>query len=235
MRLLILLGLLVVEMTAGPLKFSSGDTRTHLVELYTSEGCSSCPPAEKWLGRLSEAPGLWRDFVPVAFHVVYWDNLGWKDRFASREYTERQYAYANRWGGNKVYTPGFVLDGEEWRGAFGAPPKPAKEKSGVLTVEYGDDATCYVSFTGEEFGEVHVALLGSGITSRIAAGENRGRTLEHDFVTLALKTSPLKNGVATVSLKKPEAAEGMTKHAIAVWVTAVGQSTPLQATGGWLP
>src|SRR5882757_1213593 len=98
MRLLLLLALLAAPLAAAPRHFTSGEGRTHLLELYTSEGCSSCPPAEAWLGDLRDAPGLWRDFVPVAFHVIYWDNLGWRDRFASKEYTARQYAYSAAWG-----------------------------------------------------------------------------------------------------------------------------------------
>src|SRR4051812_9133614 len=113
MRLLFLLVLLGSSLVAAPSRFTSGQTRTHLLELYSSEGCSSCPPAEAWVGGLREAPGLWRDFVPVAFHVAYWDQLGWRDRFATPEFNARQYAYASAWGTESVYTPEFVLDGAE--------------------------------------------------------------------------------------------------------------------------
>ena len=60
--------------------FESGVTRTTLLELFTSEGCSSCPPAEKWLSQLKSNPDLWKKIVPIAFHVDYWDHLGWRDR-----------------------------------------------------------------------------------------------------------------------------------------------------------
>src|SRR3954471_82099 len=111
MRLMILSCLLAAALGAAPARFASGETRTHVLELYSSEGCSSCPPAEAWLGSLRDAPGLLRDFVPVAFRVAYWDGLGWRDRFASKEFTARQYAYAAAWGSDGVYTPGFVLNG----------------------------------------------------------------------------------------------------------------------------
>src|SRR4051812_18118930 len=62
---------------------------TQLIELFTSEGCSSCPPADEWLHDLGKQPGLWTDFVPVAFHVDYWDYLGWKDIFSTPEFSER--------------------------------------------------------------------------------------------------------------------------------------------------
>ncbi|MEN9676720.1 MAG: hypothetical protein RIS76_2616 [Verrucomicrobiota bacterium] len=107
-----------------------------MIELFTSEGCSSCPPAEKWLGSLGDQPGLWRDFVPVAFHVDYWDGLGWADRFASVENTRRQERYATHWRNRGVYTPGFVLNGTEWR-EWGRLPQPGQASApdaGVLEV-----------------------------------------------------------------------------------------------------
>src|SRR5712691_12958707 len=95
------------------LTFQSAREQTALIELYTSEGCSSCPSAETWLSRLKESPGLWKDFVPLAFHVDYWDYLGWRDPFAAKEWTARQYEYSANWKSESVYTPGFVVDGRE--------------------------------------------------------------------------------------------------------------------------
>lgn len=219
---------------AAPLKFSSGENRTHLLELYTSEGCSSCPPAEAWFGGLREEPGLWRDFVPVAFHVVYWDRLGWRDRFASKDFTARQYAYASQWSSDSVYTPGLVLDGGEWRENSGQHLPPAStEKAGVLSVEYADNGTCRVKFASMGDYEAHVALLGGGIVSHVRSGENKGRTLRHEFVALALTTARLEAGAAQVMLPST-AREGVTRVALAVWVTRRGELTPVQATGGWL-
>ena len=220
----------VLPLVAAPRQFNSGEHRTHLLELFSSEGCSSCPPAEAWLGGLRTAPGLWRDFVPVAFHVAYWDRLGWRDRFATREFTARQYAYAAAWGGDSVYTPGFVLDGTEWRRS-GEGPGPSSEKAGVLSVEYSAEGSCRVKFAGE--GEVHAAILGGGIVSPVRAGENAGRTLNHEFVALALVQAPLEKGCAEIKLPVP-AIPGVNRHALAVWITPRGGLTPVQATGGWL-
>jgi hypothetical protein len=234
MRPLLLLALLAVPLAAASRHFASGETRTHLLELYSSEGCSSCPPAEKWLGDLRDAPGLWRDFVPVAFHVVYWDRLGWRDRFASKEFTARQYAYASVWRSDSVYTPGFVFDGAESRSTFGQhQPSPSAEKTGVLSVEYADGGICRVSFAAPGDFEVHAAVLGGGITSPVRAGENEGRTLRHDFVALALAAAPFKAGVAELNLPTP-AVTGVQRHALAIWVTRRGELAPVQATGGWL-
>ena len=231
---LVLLSLLAPVLSAAPLKFASGVQRTHVIELYSSEGCSSCPPAESWLGGLRTAPGLWRDFVPVAFHVVYWDYLGWTDRFASRDFTARQYAYSRTWHTESVYTPGFVLDGEEWRaGAGHALPPASTDQPGVLTVELSEDGKCLVHFAADGDHVVFASLLGGDIVSPVRAGENSGRTLRHEFVALGLAHAPLENGRAelTLATKKPA---GVARLALAVWVARRGELTPRQATGGWI-
>src|SRR4051812_10684196 len=93
-----LIGLLAVG--AGPrvavaeeIVLRSGPARVTLVELFTSEGCSSCPPAEAWLGQLRTSPELWKEFVPVAMHVNYWDHLGWRDALAAKTFTDREHVY----------------------------------------------------------------------------------------------------------------------------------------------
>ena len=238
----LLAGLAVVTMataarSAEPVRFTSGPARVSLVELYTSEGCSSCPPAERWLGQLRDAPGLWRDFVPVAFHVDYWNRLGWPDRFSTRDFTQREYAYAAAWGSESVYTPCFVRDGAEWRArevpraAAGAPA------AGTLTVDY-DGATLRAEFVpaagakpaNANAYELHAAILGAGIVSKVTSGENRGETLRHEFIALALAHGAPDRDLA---LAVPAVA-GVPRHALAVWVTRRGNLTPVQATGGWL-
>ena len=228
------LGLIVFVHAGEPLKFSSGENRTHLLELYSSEGCSSCPPAEQWLGGLRDAPGLWRDFVPVSFHVVYWDRLGWPDRFATKAYTERQYAYSSQWRSDTVYTPEFVLDGAEWRKPSGSDPtRRSDAAAGVLSISYTGDGVCRITFDQTGKFETHVALLGGGIISKVGAGENDGRTLQHDFVVLELKSMALDGGFAELKLAQP-VVTGVSRRAIAVWITRRGELAPLQATGGWL-
>jgi hypothetical protein len=118
--------------TAETTTFESGETQTSLIELFTSEGCSSCPPAEKWLSAFNSNPDLWKKVVPVAFHVDYWNHLGWCDRFSKPEFTLRQQQYAAGWGGDSVYTPGFVVNGREWRDWFSGNALPAALKSWKL-------------------------------------------------------------------------------------------------------
>ena len=215
--------------TAGEIVIESPPTRAHLIELFTSEGCSSCPPAEAWLRGLKSERGLWREFVPVAFHVDYWDRLGWPDRLASPRFTQRQRDYAALWRANSVYTPGFVLDGREWRDR--SVPRASGEKAGVLKVWVADDRAS-VSFPASERKlQAHLVWLTGEVVSDVKAGENRGSKLRHDFVALALESQPLdaKSGTATFATPKPAAAK-----AVAAWITEAGRAEPVQATGGAL-
>lgn len=219
--------------------FESGPARTDLLELYTSEGCSSCPPAEAQLSRLKSDPALWKQIVPVAYHVDYWDRLGWRDRFAAPAWTARQNRYASLWQSESVYTPAFVLNGREIRGGFSGGSAP-NEKAGRVQATSADGRSWKVDFHPEtsagEAWEMHVALLGAGISSKIDAGENGGRNLEHDFVVLAQLDAPLEasgdhwSGSLTIK-PSPEKAP---RNAVAIWVTRRGELAPVQATGGWL-
>jgi len=217
----------------GEISFESKPARTHLVELFTSEGCSSCPPAETWLGKLQSNPRLWIDFVPVAFHVTYWDNAAWRDPFASKEWTARQYAYSALWKSSSVYTPAFVLDGHEWLNR--EIPAMAGEPSGVLKVAVASEERAMVTFSPSAKGartfEAHVAQLGFGLQSTVKGGENGGRKLVHDFVVLSLATARLGQEATTVPLAKTDAG---SRRAIAAWVTEVGEIEPIQAVGGWI-
>lgn len=222
--------------------FQSGSTRTALVELYTSEGCSSCPPAEAWLNRLGTLPGLWTEFVPVALHVNYWDHLGWRDPWASRQFTDRQRASARGWNSDTVYTPGVVLNGQEWRAWSGRNGVPRSSESvGVLTARSTDGVRWRIEFapTGPhgQF-EAWVALLSRGLESNVRAGENRGRRLHHDFVAVALVSAPMRKNGDTFRAETAIPANrspGESLRALAVWVTSAGQLAPLQAIGGDLP
>ncbi len=229
---------------ATPTIFLSALRQTTLLELYTSEGCSSCPPAEAWLSHLENKPGLWTGFVPVAFHVDYWNNLGWRDKLSSEEYTQRQNDYARAWSAQEIYTPEFVLNGREWSNWLGyrGLPSPDAKNVGMLQVSSPDGKHWQACFAPVENGtvdyEVTAALLVSGLGSDVTAGENSGRHLDHDFAVLSLITRPLTsqtNGFqgSFIIDNHPKGVAG--RLALAVWVTRRGRLEPLQATGGWLP
>lgn len=178
--------------------------------------------------------GLWRTFVPISWHVDYWNGLGWKDRFSSRAFTDRQYAYAKAWRNESVYTPCFVRDGREWRVTNGS--IETRSNAGTLTVHY-DGSVVRAEFAAAEKSlpqetlEVHVVLLGGGIRSKVTAGENRGEMLAHEFVGLAEVSGDLG---ANLALPR-RAVDGVTRYALAAWITRSGSLDSLQAVGGWLP
>jgi hypothetical protein len=238
---------LLAGMTANAqtntLQFQSPRERTALLELYTSEGCSSCPPAEEWLSRLQDSPRLWKDFAPVAFHVDYCNYLGWKDAWSDAAFSERQRDYAQLWHSANIYTPELVLNGKEWHNWFTGKsgPRSSGEQVGILTVTSTDTNHWSVSFMPEQAKdaryEIHAVLLVGGIISDVKAGENVGRRLNHDFVVvnsiqIGLTTS---NGVARGKfILNPAPFKSGKTLALTAWVTHAGQLEPLQATGGWL-
>lgn len=221
---------------ASEIVFESKPTRTHLLELFTSEGCSSCLPAEAWLSNLKNEARLWQDFVPLAFHVDYWDHLGWRDPFASKLWTERQADYSARWKSESVYTPAFVLDGTEWRS--GALPSASAETPGVLRIAINGERLAATFKPGKGSGdryEIHVARLGFALGADVTAGENSGRKLMHDFVVLALSNEGLKAGAKEMRLPSPSITAAVnSRSALAAWVTQTGKIEPIQAVGGWL-
>jgi hypothetical protein len=215
---------------AGDRVFESGPVKIHLIELFTSQGCSSCPPAEAWISKLKSEPRLWKDFVPLAFHVDYWDRLGWRDPFAAKEWTARQYQYSEAWKSESVYTPGFVLDGREWMERN--VPKASSEKSGALklSISNGKAVAEFVpSDGGTKDVDLHVATLGFDLTTKVTAGENSGRSLGQDFVVLALMNQKMSAGKTEFDFN-PDSRAG----AIAAWITSPTQLEPIQVVGGWL-
>jgi hypothetical protein len=210
--------------------FESSPQKVHLLELFTSEGCSSCPPAEAWLSQLKSEPRLWKDFVPLAFHVDYWDRLGWRDPFASKEWTARQYQYSANWKSESVYTPGFVLDGREWlkRNV----PTSSAEKPGALKLSINDrkvTAEFVSTNSSPKDVDLHVAILGFDLATKVTAGENSGRSLRQDFVVLSLTNQKMSNGKAEFDFNSDS-----RTGAIAAWITPPNQIEPIQAVGGWL-
>ena len=231
----------MVSAGAETLQFESPGPRVSLLELYTSEGCSSCPPADSWIRALQDDPRLWREVVPVAFHVDYWDYIGWKDRFASPVFSNRQRDYVRGRHVSTVYTPGFVLAGKEWRSWFKRPVLRLDSSVQIGKLELsvtGQQAkaafTPSVPISGEL--EVHVAILGFDLKTEVRAGENGGRTLEHDFVVLGYRRVATSRQASTyaASFSLPDVKAPTERKAIAVWVSRRDDPRPVQAVGGWL-
>jgi len=170
-----------------------------VVELFTSQGCSTCPPADRLLGSLGEE-GAGR-VVPLSFHVDFWNSLGWKDPFSSHAWTERQTAYARAFRLRQVYTPQAVVDGRaEMVGSDGdrlraaiaaAPSRPAAKislqlepsASGVLVRAEVDLPE---ALRGRKL-DLMLALFETGLVTAVGRGENGGRTLRNDYVVRNLR------------------------------------------------
>lgn len=235
----IVIGILILgnDLRGEAYRLESGSESPRLVELYTSEGCSSCPPAEKWISRFLDDPNLWTKVVPVAFHVDYWDRLGWKDPFATRENTLRQYRLRDEGAIRSIYTPGFVVDGREWRGWFQGERldfQNSLSAKGKLAVEIdaGEVNATYSNSSDDLL--LNVVILGIGLESKVTRGENRGRTLAHSFVALAHQEHPLKRG--RVSLALPVVPfDAAMKWGIAFWVVSRSATEPEVVVGSWVP
>jgi hypothetical protein len=223
----------IAVLFAQDVSFKSTEDKTILVELYSSEGCSSCPPAENWLNGLKNNPELFRKFIPLAFHVSYWNRLGWKDSFSKSSFDDRQRNYQRYGNTTSTYTPQFVVDAQEWRGWFDAEPLPLKEqKSGILHASIHRETVTIDYSNAHETYTVHSALLGFGLSNNITTGENGGRVLEHDFVVLEHKSEPFTKGsITSTKLHSPTHAK---RYAYVVWISEPNSSTIVQATGGWL-
>jgi hypothetical protein len=178
---------------AGECSAKSGLTTVPLLELYTSEGCSSCPPADKWLGGLKPDASK---FTPLAFHVDYWDYIGWKDKFSKAEYSDRQRKTAAFSGSGYVYTPQFVMNGRDFKGWDNSRLREKVESSQKLAsranltlnaVQENGKITLKTSAqttnpNDAKNVDVFVAIYENKLVSKVNAGENSGRELKHDYV-----------------------------------------------------
>ncbi len=202
--LIALLALATASAEAAHCSARSPATTTALVELYTSEGCDSCPPADRWLASLG-AKGYAPDrVVPIALHVDYWDYIGWKDPYARQVFSARQRKMASLARAAFVYTPQVLLQGQDFRGwreglglgsAFATQvasinAQPARARI-ALTLDSGQKEAIQAQATVELPNGVAPADLAlylgayeNKLVSDVRAGENRGRTLEHDYVVL---------------------------------------------------
>jgi len=223
--------------------FRSSQVQATLIELFTSQGCESCPPADIWMSELQTRKGIWTEIVPVAFHVDYWDKLGWPDQYAQPIFTKRQRVYSMRWKRSTIYTPNFVVNGKEWNGWFNMEPirVNSNTNAGVLEVTLTGGPRefklrYFPADEGEEW-EGYVVVMGMGLLTVINKGENRGKQLMHDFVALSYlheRLNPTQDGFgATFRLPRLKA-EG-SEYAVAAWVTRKNEVIPVQATGGMIP
>lgn len=185
-------------LSAAQCNAASGAQRVPLLELYTSEGCDSCPPTDRWVSALPSRGLSAERVVTLAFHVDYWNHLGWADPFSQARFSERQRWVSLHNRSRVIYTPQLVLNGHDYRrGTFDdnfsakvfainrEQPKAAimlrqsPPKDGILEI----DGTATIHHAGERRNaQVYIALYENNLANEVTAGENRGKKLQHDFV-----------------------------------------------------
>lgn len=213
--------------TAGPATVSTeragdGDTHPVLVELFTSQGCSSCPPADTLLRELADDPDL--PVIALSFHVDYWNYIGWKDPFSSATWSARQHRYADARGTDRVYTPQLLVDGVDHsvgrnagrsRAAIGHASKEEKIELDVDARQDGDEVLVTTeSHSGTpDDAAIFVALVQDDATTSVRSGENARRTLRNAFIVRAL--TPCAAAVSSCTVRFDSKA---AEHHVVAWM-----------------
>ncbi|MBM7071214.1 DUF1223 domain-containing protein [Shewanella sp. 202IG2-18] len=219
----------------------SNDKAPIMIELFSSQGCSSCPPAEEWISTFMKNNKLWDTYFPVSFHVSYWNYLGWKDPFSDRRYSKRQYDHLNLLNIRQVYTPQFVVNSHEWRGWFNRDYDSLKQIKTThapkltLHIENGNiDAFLNEKFVNPSNYQFHLALVGSGFETQVTRGENRSKKLKQDFTVLSFQTltsNDKSHFIGSVE-PMPELSKEAKQLAWVGWIEHEGKV--IQAVGDWL-
>lgn len=233
-----------VHAQPGACTVTSGPGTAALVELYTSEGCSSCPPADRWLSTLRESALGADRLVPLGLHVDYWDYIGWRDPFALPLFSARQRELAAIHRARVVYTPQVVLAGKDYRGwssrrftdaVATVNATPARARITLALSASGNGSTglrvtaSVPERDGREDAALYVTRYENGLSTRVERGENRGKTLNHDFVAREW-WGPLALGPAgDVAFERLLDAQRLGRGGIAAFVQSRRTGEVLQA------
>jgi hypothetical protein len=240
-----LLAVAAVPVHALQCKASSGADTQALLELYTSEGCSSCPPAERWLSHFARDRTDSR-IVPIEFHVDYWNGDGWKDPFSDARYTHRQEDLQKATGARFVYTPQIVVGGRDipdWRTALSVPitihriNTQSAKATLAIDATVAEDASIHgavdaklAAGTATKNLSLIVVALQNGLASRVTAGENRGEKLAHDFVARDMAAIPLAQSAGHFAFDFKPRADWMARNmSLAAFVQDARSGEVLQA------
>ncbi len=189
--------------------FAAAQPAPVLVELFTSEGCSDCPPADRLLEQLDQSqpvPGA--EIIVLSEHVDYWDRLGWRDPFSAHFFSERQEDYARRFRLDGPYTPQMVVDGlsefvgSDGRRAVSAISAAARNRKAAIRIILlsGNMVRVEVDPIPDRVSEVYLAVVEKTGSSQVSRGENRGRSLHH--VAIARRIVPLGKSKVNVPFRK---------------------------------
>jgi len=209
----------------------SGPAITPVVELYTSEGCSSCPPADQWLSKLKADPSV----VALAFHVNYWDRLGWRDRFSTPAFTARQAEQQAVNGARYNYTPQVVVQGRDQRDWPGLRLPIAAAGKALVDVSLSGDGKSFSATVQSRSGAparlaAYWAITEDAHRSSVTAGENSGEKLAHDYVVRELQAVPAWTGASTtLQFSAAGAADAAHPRAVSLVITDAATGKPVQA------
>ena len=222
---------------------ASGALVRPLIELYTSEGCDSCPPAERWLSGRFDAADTRAPAIALEFHVDYWDGQGWADRFGSPQFTARQHDAMRANGATFVYTPQILLQGHDyasWRDSNArAISEAARANAGAtITIDATPGANdvvvhadAHVADRAGGAAKLFVAYADSSLVSDIKGGENRGLRIVHDHVVRVLRAAGTtsRDGRVDATLTLPRPGERGTHPTLVAFVAREATGDVLQA------
>lgn len=224
------------QAVAQSCRATSDALATPVIELYTSEGCSSCPSADKWLSQLAEVRS--GKAVALAFHVDYWDYIGWKDRFASPQYSARQHEGASLRNSRQVYTPQIVLNGKDFRGSqISKATDAAKVQIDLNATPSAQGLQVQAQLSPKAGAPAQLAAYWAVTedmhTSKVTAGENNRETLKHDYVVTQYLPIAAFNAASPPALKWTAAGVNATasaqhKQRVHLVVTDAASGAPLQ-------
>jgi hypothetical protein len=207
---------------------------TPVVELYTSEGCNSCPPADRWVSALKADPSV----VALAFHVDYWDRLGWKDRFSSPAFTERQATQQGVNGARFSYTPQVVVDGQDRKDWTSIAPPIVERNAAPVELALARDgdhvtATVVARAGAPKRLAAYWAVTEQNHVTSVKAGENQGVTLHHDFVVREYRPvaawSTSAEAARTLAFDLPGAGDAAHPRQVNLVVVDAETGRPVQA------
>jgi hypothetical protein len=236
-----LLPLLAMPALAVTCSAESGASRVALLELYTSEGCDSCPPTDQWFSTLPQRGYTPQRVLALAFHVDYWNYLGWKDPFAQAQFSTRQNDASRRNKARVVYTPQLLLDGADYRRSvkgddigrhINKTQAPGAQISMTIdTSEKQPRLRARIS-TAASQAQAYAVIYENNLATEVAAGENRGKRLRHDFVVRELYGPFAVTAAAPRNIDQLMRRDRQWKTAdlhVAVFVQDSGNGAALQA------
>ena len=227
----------------------SGLAQNYFVEMYTSDADRNCNPGLSWMTSLkvNDTGSLWKEFVPVTFHVDLWDSKACRDSFAQKKFSDLLMSYKKKWGIGFLHQPTVAVNGTEWSGWLRGQdiPRTTSKNVGVLSADGSKkEGHFLVTFTPAQEGlskdlTAHAALLAFGLKSKPSDGNNRGNSLTHDFIVVQYQEKPMRlltrDVFYTADLEiVPKKDLQHVPYAMAFWVTQSGEAAPIQAAGDYL-